>query len=265
MPFWEWMIREVNDRHPDVLFLAEAFTRPKVMKELAKVGFQQSYSYFTWRNNKHELTEYLVELTQQEPREYMRANFFANTPDINPAILQTSNPAAYKMRLVLAATLSSVYGIFSPHYELCEGTPVPGKEDYLNSEKYEIRAWDWDRPGNIRDYIRRVNKIRRENPALQDYDNLKFFPAWNDNVLFYGKMTPFKDNAVLVAVNMDPNTGHHAHLEVPLWEFGLPDDAALQVEDLFADQTFFWYGKHQDIWLDPAVNPCAIWRVRPVG
>ena len=164
VPFWEWMIGEVLDRHPDVIFLAEAFTRPKMMKQLAKIGFTQSYSYFTWRNTKAELTEYLTELTQDEPKEYMRPNFFANTPDINPVFLQTSGRAGFQSRLVLAATLSTVYGIYNG-FELCEGTPIPGREEYLNSEKYEIKAWDYDRPGNIRDYVTRLNRIRRENPG----------------------------------------------------------------------------------------------------
>lgn len=264
LPFWEWMIREVQDRHPDALFLAEAFTKPKMMKRLAKVGFTQSYSYFTWRNFKQEITDYLVELTSLEPKEYMRANFFANTPDINPPILQTGGPAAFKMRAVLASTLSSVYGLYSG-YELCEGAPIPGKEEYLNSEKYEIKAWDWDRPGNIRSYITRINKIRRENPALHEYDNLRFYNAFDDNILYYGKMTPNKDNFILIAANLDPHNAHGATIEVPLWELGLPDSAHVEVEDLFTGGRFFWYGKLQQIHLDPFNNPCGIWRIIPPG
>ncbi|UEM05367.1 DUF3416 domain-containing protein [Skermanella rosea] len=264
LPFWEWMIREVQDRYPDALFLAEAFTKPKMMKRLAKVGFTQSYSYFTWRNFKQEITDYLVELTSLEPKEYMRANFFANTPDINPPILQTGGPPAFKMRAVLASTLSSVYGLYSG-YELCEGTPIPGKEEYLNSEKYEIKAWDWNRPGNIRDYITRINKIRRENPALHEYENLRFYNAFDDNILYYGKMTPNKDNFILVAANLDPHNAHGATIEVPLWELGLPDSAHVEVEDLFTGGRFFWYGKLQQIHLDPYRNPCGIWRIIPPG
>ena len=211
VPFWEWMIREVLDRHPDVIFLAEAFTRPKMMRQLAKVGFTQSYSYFTWRNTKQELTEYLTELTQDEPKEYMRPNFFANTPDINPVYLQTSGRPGFQVRLVLAATLSTVYGIYNG-FELCEGTPIPGKEEYLDSEKYEIKAWDYDRPGNIRDYITRLNQIRRDNPALQEFTNLRFYNAWNDHILYYGKMTAAKDNIVLIAVNLDPHHAPGGHL-----------------------------------------------------
>jgi starch synthase (maltosyl-transferring) len=264
LPFWEWMIREVQDRYPDALFLAEAFTKPKMMKRLAKVGFTQSYSYFTWRNFKQEITDYLVELTMLEPKEYMRANFFANTPDINPPILQSGQPGVFKMRAVLAATLSSVYGLYSG-YELCEGTPIPGREEYLNSEKYEIKAWDWDRPGNIRSYITRLNKIRRENPALHEYDNLRFYGAHDDNILYYGKMTKAKDNFILIAVNLDPNGAHGGTIEVPLWELGLPDSAHVEVEDLLTGGRFFWYGKFQQVHLDPQTNPCAIWRVIPPG
>jgi len=264
VPFWEWMIREVQERHPDVIFLAEAFTRPKMMKQLAKVGFTQSYSYFTWRNTKQELTEYLTELTADEPKEYMRPNFFANTPDINPVFLQTSGRPGFQIRLVLAATLSTVYGIYNG-FELCEGTPVPGKEEYLDSEKYEIKAWDYDRPGNIRDYVTRLNRIRRENPALHDFTNLRFYNAWNDNILYYGKMAAAKDNIILVAVNLDPHHAQAANFEVPLWELGLHDWADVEVEDLFTGTRFVWHGKVQHVWLDPQVNPCAIWRIMPPG
>jgi starch synthase (maltosyl-transferring) len=264
VPFWEWMIREVQDRHPDVIFLAEAFTRPKMMKQLAKVGFTQSYSYFTWRNTKAELTEYLTELTQEEPKEYMRPNFFANTPDINPVFLQTSGRAGFQSRLVLAATLSTVYGIYNG-FELCEGTPIPGKEEYLDSEKYEIKAWDYDRPGNIRDYVTKLNRIRRENPALHAFTNLRFYNAWNDQVLLYGKMTPARDNIVLIAVNLDPHHAQSASFEVPLWELDLSDWAAVEVEDLLDGHRFTWHGKVQQVWLDPHVNPCAIWRITPPG
>ncbi|WP_328703015.1 maltotransferase domain-containing protein [Arenibaculum pallidiluteum] len=264
LPFWEWLIRSVQDAHPDVIFLAEAFTRPKLMKRLAKLGFTQSYSYFTWRNHKAELIEYFTELTQQEPREYMRANLFPNTPDILPPVLQTGGRAAFMMRAVMATTLSSVYGMYSG-FELCEGRPLPGKEEYLDSEKFELKAWDWDRPGNIRGYIARLNAIRRANPALQEYDNLRFYNAWDDNILYYGKMTASKDNFVLVAVNLDPHNPHGAHFEVPLWEFGLPDHARVDVEDLFTGARFSWYGKVQQMWLDPRQNPAAIWRIALPG
>jgi starch synthase (maltosyl-transferring) len=264
LPFWEWVIREVQDRHPDTIFLSEAFTRPKVMARLAKIGFTQSYSYFTWRNTKPELTEYLTELTREEAKEHMRPNFFVNTPDINPVFLQTSGRPGFRIRAVLAATLSPLWGMYSG-FELCEGTPLPGKEEYLDSEKYEIKAWDWDRPGNIRPDIELLNRVRRENPAMWQFTNLEFHPAWNDHVLVYSKMTTALDNAVLVAVNLDPHRAQGCQFELPLWRFGLDDQASIGVEDLLTGQRFAWTGKVQHVWLDPQHNPYAIWRLVPPG
>jgi starch synthase (maltosyl-transferring) len=233
------------------------------MKRLAKLGFTQSYTYFTWRTNKRELTEYLTELTQQEPKEYYRPNFFANTPDINPYHLQAGGRPTFIVRATLAATLSSVYGLYSG-FELCEAAAIPGKEEYLNSEKYEIKAWDWDRPGNIRQHITRLNAIRRDNPALHRLSNLRFHNAFNDQILLYGKMTEAKDNAILVAVNLDPHHAHSCDLEVPLWEFGLPDHAAIDAEELLTGARIRWHGKVQRMHLDPHGNPCAIWRLTPM-
>jgi starch synthase (maltosyl-transferring) len=248
LPFWEWLIREVQDRHPDTIFLSEAFTRPKMMKRLAKVGFTQSYSYFTWRNTKAELTEYLTELTRDEPREHMRPNFFVNTPDINPRFLQTSGRAGFEIRAVLAATLSPLWGVYCG-FELCEATPIPGKEEYLDSEKYEIRAWDWDRPGNIRPLVTALNRIRRENPALWQFADLEFLEAPSEQVLAYVKMSAARDNAVMVAVNLDPHRATGTNLEVPLWRFGLDDAATIGVEDLISGRRFSWSGKVQHVWL----------------
>jgi starch synthase (maltosyl-transferring) len=259
-PFWEWLIREVHDRFPDVIFLSEAFTRPKPMMRLAKLGYTQSYTYFTWRNTKHELTEYLLELTRSEAREYFRPNFFVNTPDINPYYLQTSGRAGFQVRLILAATLVCNYGVYSG-YELCEGRPIPGKEEYLDSEKYEIKAWDWDRPGHIRDDIRLINRLRREHPALQQFTNLNFYNAWNDHILYYGKFTADKQDFVLAAVNLDPHNPQGCHFEVPLWEFGLADDASIDVEDLVSGSRFTWTGKIQHMLLEPKARPYAIWRL----
>jgi starch synthase (maltosyl-transferring) len=264
VPFWEWLIREVNDRHPDVIFLAEAFTRPKMMKRLAKVGFTQSYSYFTWRNAKSDLTQYLTELTRTECRHTMRPNFFVNTPDINPYYLQTSGRPGFRVRFVLAATLAGNYGIYSG-FELCEATPVPGKEEYLNSEKYEIKAWEWDRPEHIRPDIRLINRLRNKHPALQEFTNVTFYNAWNDNILYYGKATPAKDDFLLFAVNLDPHNPQAAHFEVPLWEFGLPDEAAIEAEDLITGTRFLWQGKVQHMLLDPQQHPYMIWRLNPPG
>ena len=264
LPFWEWVIREIQDRHPDTIFLSEAFTRPKVMRRLAKIGFTQSYSYFTWRNTKAELTEYLVELTQDEPKEHMRPNFFVNTPDINPVFLQTSGRAGFRIRAALAATLSPLWGVYSG-FELCEATAIPGREEYLDSEKYEIRAWDWNRPGNIRSDITRLNMLRRENPALWQFTNLEFHDAWNDQVLVYSKMTESRDNVIFVAVNLDPHHAQSCNFEVPLWRFGLADTASIAAEDLLGAHRFVWTGKIQHVWLDPHHNPYAIWRLIPPG
>jgi starch synthase (maltosyl-transferring) len=263
LPFWEWMIGEVRRHHPDTIFLAEAFTRPKMMKRLAKLGFTQSYSYFTWRTTKQELMDYLVELTSDEPKEYFRPNFFTNTPDINPFHLQTGGRPAFITRVTLAATLSSVYGIYSG-FELCEAAAVPGKEEYLDSEKYEIRVWDWDRSGHIRDHIAKLNRIRRDNAALHELRNLRFYQAYNDQILLYGKMTAAKDNAILIAVNLDPHHVQSCDFEMPLWEFGLPDHATIGIEELLTESSFQWRGKVQHLRLDPRVNPCAIWRMTPL-
>jgi starch synthase (maltosyl-transferring) len=260
VPFWHWMIREVQDRHPDVIFLAEAFTRPPMLKQLAKVGFSQSYTYFTWRNFKHELIEYGTELAQTETNEYLRPNFFTNTPDILPPFLQTGGRAAFVIRLVLAATMSSVYGIYNG-FELCENAAVPGTEEYLHSEKYEYKVWDWDRPGNIKDTIARVNRIRQENPALHEFENLLFHPADDDNVIFYGKMTPDRDNMVFVAVNLDPFDAHEAELAFPLDAMEISEDEAFEIEELFTGTKHLWTGALHRVRLDPNDNPAVVFRV----
>ena len=262
LPFWEWMIREVQDRHPDAIFLAEAFTRPKMMRRLAKLGFTQSYTYFTWRDEKAEIIEYIEELAHSPMREYYRPNFFVNTPDINPPILQTGGRPAHMMRACLGATLSSLWGVYSG-FEICEATPIPGREEYLHSEKYEIKNWDLDRPGNIRGFIARLNRIRRENPALRDWRHVRFYNAWNEQILYYGRFTPGLDNFLLIAVNLDGERAQGADFEVPLWEFGLPDEASVEAEDLLADRRFVWRGKVQRMRLDPNDNPCAVWRLTP--
>jgi starch synthase (maltosyl-transferring) len=258
--FWEWMIREVQKDHPDVIFLSEAFTRPKMMRALAKAGFTQSYTYFTWRNFKGEIIEYLTELTQGPMKEYFRGNFFANTPDILPEFLQRGGRPAFKIRAVLAATLSSVYGIYNG-FELCENTPVPAKEEYLNSEKYEIKAWDWDRPGNIRDLITRLNRMRRENPALQEYDNLRFYPADNDHILFYGKMTPDRSNVIFIAVNLDPFSTQTATLRFPVEELKMGEHEAWEAVDLLDGSSQLCQGPYQPVHLEPG-EPVRIFRVR---
>jgi starch synthase (maltosyl-transferring) len=260
LDFWQWLIAEVQQRHPDVIFLSEAFTRPKVMKALAKAGFTQSYTYFTWRNFKEELEDYLTELTQGEMAEYFRGNLFVNTPDILPEILQRGGPAAFKMRAGLAATLSSLWGIYSG-FELCEDAAVPGTEEYLDSEKYEIRVRDWDRPANIKEFIARLNRIRRENPALHACRNLRFYPADSAHVLFYGKMTPGRDNVVLAAVNLDPFAAHEATLHLPLGEIGIADDETYELEELLTDGRRLARGPRHAVVLDPHISPVHIYRV----
>jgi len=259
--FWEWMIRDVQREYPDVVFLSEAFTRPKMMRSLAKAGFTQSYTYFTWRNFKGEIQEYLTELTQGPMKEYFRGNFFVNTPDINPEFLQKGGRPAFMIRAVLAATLSSVYGVYSG-FELCEATPLaPGKEEYLDSEKYELKAWDWDRPGNIRPLITRLNQIRRENPALQEYDNLRFHLADNDHVIFYEKSTADGRNSVFVAVNLDPFEAHDVTLFFPLNVIGVGDHEPWEAEELLVGGRNLWHGSHQRVRLEPGA-PARIWRTR---
>ena len=262
--FWEWMIAEVQDRYPDVIFLSEAFTRPKVMKRLAKLGFTQSYTYFTWRNTKQELVDYLTELTRTECREFFRPNFFVNTPDINPTYLQTSGRAGFRVRLLLAAFLSGNYGLYSG-FELCEAAAIPGKEEYLDSEKYQIRAWDWHREGNIRDDVRLFNRLRAERPALQQFLNLEFYNVWNDQIIYFGKATDDLSDFVLAAVNLDPHNPQGAHFEVPLWRFGLPDEASIAAEDLVTGKRFTWTGKIQHMLLDPDDRPYRIWQLIAPG
>ena len=262
VPFWEWLIREVRAQHPDVIFLAEAFTRPPMMRMLAKVGYSQSYSYFTWRNFKHEIIEYLTELTQSPVSEYMRPNFFPSTPDILPEFLQNGGRMAFATRFVLASTLSSVYGIYNG-YELCENAAVPGKEEYLHSEKYDYKVWDWNRPGNIKQLIATVNRIRRENKALQELTNLRFYRANDDNILFYGKMTPDRSNMVLIAVNLDPYDTHGTDLEVPLWDLGLTEHDNYIVEDLMTGARHLWSGAWHHWQLGPDTNQVMMLRVLP--
>ncbi|MCB0222550.1 MAG: alpha-1,4-glucan--maltose-1-phosphate maltosyltransferase [Anaerolineae bacterium] len=260
IPFWEWVMAEVQAIYPDTIFLAEAFTRPAVMKRLAKIGFTQSYTYFTWRNFKKEIIEYLTELTQSEMKEYYRGNFFANTPDILPEILQVGRRPAFKMRFALAATLSSVYGIYSS-YELCEAAAIEGKEEYLNSEKYEIKVWDWDRPGNIKNYIALINKIRRENPALHLYDNLKFHEAHSENVLFYSKATPDQSNIILAAVNLNPFSTQQARLDIPIDKFDIGSDEPYRLHNLITGESHLCRGREFVVTLDPHQEPAHIFRL----
>jgi starch synthase (maltosyl-transferring) len=258
--FWQWLINEVHSKDPDIIFLSEAFTRPKMMKMLAKVGFTQSYTYFTWRNFKAELADYFAELTKTEVSEYFIGNLFTNTPDILPVVLQNAPRSAFMMRATLASTLSSTWGIYNG-FELCEGTPRPGTEEYLNSEKYQYKVWDWERPGNIKDYIEALNRIRMKQPALQTYKNLEFFKADNDNILFYGKATKDKNNIILVIVNLDPYKKQESFVHVPIEKLGIAPDETYQVYDLLEDERFYWKGERNFISLDPADKVAHIFLV----
>ena len=259
--FWEWLIAEVKRDHPDVIFLAEAFTAPKPMKRLSKAGFTQSYTYFTWKNTKPELEEFLREFVLSETAEYYRGNFFANTPDILHAYLQKGGRAAFKVRLALAATLSPLYGIYSG-FELCENTPrEEGSEEYLDSEKYQYKARDWDSTGNIKGYITKVNRIRKDNPALRLRRNLRLLPAEDASVFFYAKWTPDRSNIVAVAANLDPHSARVSRVAVPAGELGLgPKYAA---KELIGGASYTWEGEGATVSLDPQVEPVQIFSLGP--
>jgi starch synthase (maltosyl-transferring) len=259
--FWEYLIKGVREKYPNTIFLAEAFTRPKMMKALAKAGFNQSYTYFTWRNSKRELIEYFTELTQTEMGEYFRPNLWPNTPDILPFVLQEGGRPAFMIRVALAATLSPLYGIYSG-YELCENEPLPGREEYLDSEKYQYTKRDWNAPGNIKNWIARLNKIRKENRALQLYTNLRFHEAENDAILFYSKMTAARDNIILVVVNLDPHRKQNSFVYVPIESFGQIESDVYQVQDLLSGATYTWRGRRNYVELDPEIQPAHIFLVR---
>ena len=260
--FWEWALGEIRAAHPDAIFLSEAFTRPKVMRYLAKVGFSQSYSYFTWRNTKTELEEYFTELTQTDVREYMRPNLFTNTPDILHEYLQTGGRPAFQARLVLAATLGASYGIYSG-FELCENTPVrPGSEEYLDSEKYEIKIRDYERADSLAELIARINAIRREHPSLQFDRGLAFHETDNPHLICYSKRAPDRSDPILVVVNLDPFNMQHGHIRLPLAEWKFPPDTDIEAHDLLSDETYFWRGESNYVRLDPQVRVAHVITVR---
>ena len=260
--FWEWLIKEIKSDYPETIFLSEAFTRPKVMNRLAKLGFTQSYTYFTWRNSKKELIDYLTELTRTARREYFRPNFWPNTPDILPEYLQYGGRPAFIIKLVLAATLSSNYGIYGPAFELCVNEALPGKEEYLNSEKYEIKQWDWNQPGNLKALIARVNRIRRESPALQTTWNLKLYEVENDYLLFFGKGSEELSETILVVVNLDPFHTQGGWLRVPIHELGIAPDQPYLCHDLLGEDKYIWQGERNYVQLDPNILPAFIFRLR---
>jgi starch synthase (maltosyl-transferring) len=265
--FWEWVIAEIRRDYPDAIFLAEAFTRPKVMRYLAKAGFTQSYTYFTWRNTAHELREYMTELTRTELQEYMRPNFFANTPDILHEYLQTGGRRAFEARLILAATLAANYGIYSG-FELCENVPLrKGSEEYLDSEKYQIKPRDWNQADSLRELIARVNEIRHTYAALQQNTTLAFHNTDNPQLLWFSKSVPERSERserserVFVVVNTDPHWTQHGWVQMPIWEMGISPSARYSVEDLLDGARYSWRGEWNYVRLDPAERVAHIFLV----
>jgi starch synthase (maltosyl-transferring) len=260
LPFWEWCIAEIHAKHPDVLFLAEAFTRPHVMYSLAKAGFTQSYTYFTWRNTRDELQEYFEEITKPPITDFFHPNLWPNTPDILHATLQTGGRPAFMQRVILAATLGANYGIYGPAYELGENQPAkPGSEEYLNSEKYEIRRWDRTASHSIAPLITRLNRIRRDNPALQSDLSLKFHPVDNSNLLCYSKRSG--DNRILVAVNLDPTQEQAGWIDLDLKELAIPHNQDFEIEDLLTGIRYQWRDRSNYVALRPEVMPAHIFRI----
>ena len=263
-PFWEWAIARVRSRFPDAIFLSEAFTRPKVMHRLAKLGFSQSYTYYTWRNTKHELTAYFTELAQGPGREYFRPNVWPNTPDILPASLQYGGRAAFMARVAMAATLAASYGIYGPAYELLEHQAVrEGAEEYLDSEKYERRLWDRGRADSLADYIGALNRARRANPALQSDAGLRFLAIDNEQLLAYAKATPDLSNVVVCVVNLDPHHPQSGWLEIDPGALGLEPQQAYQMHDLISDARYLWQGGRNYVSLDPQRSPAHVMQLRP--
>ncbi len=259
--FWEWTIGEVRSKHPEVIFLAEAFTRPRIMERLAKAGFNQSYTYFTWRNTKKELEEYMTELTKTEMKHYFRPNFWPNTPDILPPALITGGENAHITRLLLAGTLSSSYGVYGPVYEFGINTPHGAKEEYVDNEKYEIHHWDWDRYTRIKEIMIRLNSIRKENPALQSTWNIEFAETTSDQIICYIKVDPATNNKLIIAVNMDFWNTHSASVRIPEALLGLPLGASYKVHDLLSGDVYHWQGAWQYVELNPYLMPAHIFRI----
>ncbi len=261
--FWEWVIGEIKDAYPDAIFLAEAFTRPAVMYRLAKLGFSQSYTYFTWRNTKAELTSYFSELFRPPVCEFFRANLWPNTPDILSEYLQFGGRAAFMARYVLAGTLGASCGIYGPAFEQCAAAPrEPGSEEYLDSEKYQVRHWRLDAPESLRGFIGRVNRIRRENAALQSDRNLHFHAVDNEQLICYSKFTDDLSNLIIVVVNLDPHHTQSGWLDLPLAEFEIDAEHLFQAHDLLGGGRFLWNGPRNFVELDPQTCPAHIFSIR---
>ncbi len=262
-PFWEWAIARVRARDPGVIFLSEAFTRPRVMHRLAKLGFSQSYTYYTWRNTKHELIEYFTELTQRPGREYFRPNVWPNTPDILPVALQYGGRAVFMARVALAATLAASYGIYGPAYELQEHSAIrAGAEEYLDSEKYERRVWERERADSLADFIAALNRARRENAALRSDAGLRFLPVDNDQLIAYAKSTADGSNTVVCVVNLDPHHTQSGWIEVDMAAFGLDPHQAYQMHELISDAHYLWQGARNYVSLDPQRCPAHVMQLR---
>lgn len=261
IPFWQWVIAEVQKLHPDVIFLSEAFTRPRIMASLAKVGFTQSYTYFTWRVSKQELTEYMNELIFGQSRNYFRPNFWPNTPDILPYHLQHQGENAFILRFALAATLSSNYGVYGPPYEFGENSPIEGKEEYYNSEKYEIRHYDWKRTNRLTDIMSLLNKIRKENTALQSTWNLQFCPIENSQIIAYLKTTDNLSNIIMVVVNLDSNNTQHGYVQLPKAKLNLTDKINIKLHDLITDEHFTWTQEWNYVHLNPNKMPFHLFKI----
>ena len=258
--FWNWIISEVKQKHPDVLLLAEAFTAPKVMQQLGKQGYTQSYTYFTWRNSKHELIEYVEELTKTEQREYMRPNFWPNTPDINPYDLQGANESKYIQRYLLAATLSSNTGIYGPVFEQMLDAAIPGKEEYLNSEKFQISHYDWNKENKLTAVISRVNQIRQQNEALQQTNNIKFCQIENSNLMAFYKWNDARTNELLIIISLDPYYAQQGSVQVPLHDLNVQQGHQYQMHDLVTGSVYNWYNEWNFIELHPTL-PFHIFKI----
>jgi starch synthase (maltosyl-transferring) len=261
--FWGWCIGEITAKHPEVIFLSEAFTRPKLMYALAKLGFTQSYTYFTWRNSGWELRQYMEELTSAPAVDIFRPNFWPNTPDILPEHLQHGGRPMFITRVVLASTLASSYGVYGPAFELCEHVPRPGSGEYLDNEKYELKVWDLDRPDSLRPVLTRLNQIRRDNPALHDIRSLRFHPTDNEMLLCYSKRTDDGDNVILVVVNLDPHHTQAGWTALDLEPLGVDPAQPFEIHDLLGDARYLWQGAHNYIELNPHALPAHVFRVLP--
>lgn len=261
IPFWQWVIAEVHKINPDVIFLSEAFTRPKIMASLAKVGFTQSYTYFTWRVSKQEIMDYVNELVFGSSRNYFRPNFWPNTPDILPYHLQYQGENSFILRYALAATLSSNYGVYGPSYEFLENTPIEGKEEYFNSEKYEVRHYDWKRTNRMTDIMSLLNKIRKENEALQSTWNVQFCPIENNNIIAYLKANDELTNIILVVVNLDPHHGQNGYVQLPKARLGLGEKINVKLHDLITNEHYTWTQEWNYVDLNPHKMPFHLFKI----